>query len=97
MIDISNDAYLARMAIVEACCFVQSASVLYRPRIFPDGDQWCCLLGANLMEGISGFGDTPEQACRDFDKAFSSGLTPAATRAKATTPGSDAVREVSRG
>jgi hypothetical protein len=44
--------------------------VLLSPRIFLDGDQWCALLGENLVEGVAGFGDTPEKACAEFDKAF---------------------------
>lgn len=78
MTDISNDAYLARMAVVEAMGFIQAPSVLHRPRIFPDGDQWCALYGDNLQEGVAGFGDTPEQACAAFDRAWSTGRTPAA-------------------
>jgi len=34
----------------EAFCKVQ---------IYPDGDQWCALLGENIQEGICGFGKTP--------------------------------------
>lgn len=79
MSDISTDAYLARMSIVEACAFASAPSVLHRPRIFPDGDQWCCLYGDDLQVGIAGFGKTPEAACREFDKAWSTSLTPAAT------------------
>lgn len=71
MIDVSNDSYLARMAIVEACAFVSAPSVIYRPRIFKDGDQWCCLYGENLQEGVCGFGDTPEKACAAFNAAWS--------------------------
>lgn len=44
--------------------------VLLRPRIFPDGDQWCALLGEDLATGIAGFGKTPEMACEAFDTAF---------------------------
>lgn len=45
-------------------------SVLYRPALAPDGNQWCAMYGANLMEGIAGFGDTPELAMCDFDNQF---------------------------
>lgn len=45
-------------------------SVIFRPALAPDGNQWCALYGANLMEGIAGFGDTPDAAMRDFDKQF---------------------------
>lgn len=78
MIDISNDAYLAREAIVEMTAFLQAAHVRMRPRVFPDGTAWCCLYGDNLQEGVAGFGDTPAQACHAFDLAWDAGCTPAA-------------------
>ncbi len=31
-----------------------------------DGDKVCCMFGDNLMDGYIGFGDTPENALRDF-------------------------------
>ena len=40
---------------------------LLRPRVFSDGNQWCALYGANLQEGVAGFGDTPADAARQFD------------------------------
>lgn len=43
-------------------------SVILRPRIFTDGDQWCALYGDNLQDGVAGFGDTPNEAMRDFNK-----------------------------
>lgn len=53
-------------------------SAVYRPAISKDGDQWCALYGANLMEGVAGFGDTPALAMADFDKAWASttGVSP---------------------
>ena len=45
-------------------------SIIFRPVITLDGDQFCCLLGSNPQEGIAGFGDTPDQACRAFDEAW---------------------------
>lgn len=56
--------------------------VLMRPALMADGDMWCALYGANLMEGIAGFGETPEKAMEAFDLAWSKGLTPAAIRAQ---------------
>jgi hypothetical protein len=41
---------------------------LLRPKVYPDGDQWCALYGDNLQEGVAGFGDTPALAAYDFDK-----------------------------
>ena len=45
-------------------------SVIFRPVISLDGDAWCALLGANLMEGVAGFGDTPDKAMYAFDSAW---------------------------
>src|SRR5208283_4709713 len=45
-------------------------SVLYRPSIGMDGTKWCALYGDDLMHGIAGFGDTPDEAMRDFDNAW---------------------------
>lgn len=53
-------------------------SVLYRPTVVPDGNKWSALYGANLMEGVCGFGDTPEEAMRDFDQNWLKQHTPAA-------------------
>lgn len=50
----------------------QRPSVLYRPSLYPDGDQWCALYGANLQEGVAGFGDTPAAAMAAFDVAWQS-------------------------
>lgn len=41
-----------------------------KPRITKDGNQWCCLYGDNLQDGIAGFGDTPISAILDFNKAM---------------------------
>jgi hypothetical protein len=45
-------------------------SLMFQPTLSKDGDQWCVLLGANLQDGCSGFGDTPDAAFRDFDSHF---------------------------
>jgi len=42
-------------------------SVLYKPCLSLDGDQWCALYGDNLQDGLAGFGDSPEAAMADFD------------------------------
>lgn len=48
----------------------QRPSVIWRPRVFQDGNQWCALYGSNLMEGVAGFGDSPDAATRDFDREW---------------------------
>lgn len=42
-------------------------SVLYRPTLGIDGNQFFFLYGSNLMEGCAGFGDTAALAALDFD------------------------------
>lgn len=49
-------------------------SVLYRPTLGIDGNQWCALYGEDLMHGVAGFGDTPELAMIDFNKNWSTPL-----------------------
>ena len=39
-------------------------------KLYKDGNQWCCLYGDNLQEGICGFGDTPHKAVIEFNSAF---------------------------
>lgn len=45
-------------------------SAIYRPSIMRDGDQWCALYGEDLVEGVSGFGESPDAAMRAFDQAW---------------------------
>jgi hypothetical protein len=45
-------------------------SAVYRPALSIDGNQWCALYGANLQDGVAGFGDTPAAAMSEFDKAW---------------------------
>lgn len=41
--------------------------IMLRPKIYPDGDQWCVLLGEDLQMGVCAFGKTPDEASRNFD------------------------------
>jgi len=43
---------------------------LLKPRVYPDGNQWCALLGENLQDGVAGFGYSPDAATRDFDRQW---------------------------
>jgi hypothetical protein len=45
-------------------------SAIFRPTLFPDGDMWCMLYGADIMTGVCGFGKTPSEAAYAFDKAW---------------------------
>lgn len=56
-------------------------SVLYRPSLGRDGDQWCALYGSNIQEGVCGFGSSPADAMADFDRAWTTNLDNATRRA----------------
>jgi len=45
-------------------------SVLYPVKVYVDGSAWCCLLGENIVEGVVGFGASPNEACLEFDIAW---------------------------
>ena len=45
-----------------------------KPRIFIDGDHWCCLWGEDLQDGVAGFGKSPILAIYDFNRAMESQL-----------------------
>jgi hypothetical protein len=81
MIDVSNEAHLVQVALQQMAWSIEAAvtapHVLMRPRIFPDGNAWCALLGADLMVGVVGFGASPAAACEAFDTAWQKGSTDA--------------------
>jgi hypothetical protein len=61
-------------AFSEAAEAMVSPSVLYKPALSIDGNQWCALYGANLQDGVAGFGDSPALAMLDFDKSWNANL-----------------------
>jgi hypothetical protein len=58
----------AAAAYEEAATAQKRPSAIYRPALSLDGNQWCMLYGANLHDGVAGFGDTPAAAADAFDK-----------------------------
>ena len=73
---ISDTMRAMSYAIESAYSDLTAPSNLYKPTLKSDGTQWCALLGENLQEGVSGFGDTPHSAMRAFDKAWLNSLSP---------------------
>lgn len=76
--DVARQAFDIGSLLAQAQCAISSVemehmrpSVLFRPALSIDGNQWCALYGENLQDGVAGFGDSPEEAMRDFDKEFS--------------------------
>lgn len=82
--DISNMRAMLQQDFSIAAQEMQRPSVLFRPSVVPDGDQWCALYGADLMEGVAGFGSTPYAAMADFDNNWHKQRTPAAIRIERT-------------
>lgn len=44
--------------------------MLMKTHISRDGNKWCVLYGDNLQDGVAGFGDSPDEASRAFDKEW---------------------------
>ena len=42
--------------------------------VFLDGDQWCALIGPNIIEGTCGFAETPLEALRQLCIALEDNL-----------------------
>ena len=80
-----NDSNMAANAICHMAAMTQESfrgvayeqmrpSVLFKPRLFPDGNKWCALRGDDLQSGVCGFGDSPADAMWDFDRAWNEKL-----------------------
>lgn len=68
--DMSHARQMLQAAIAQVEFSLTRPSVLMRPSVALDGNKWCALYGPNLMEGVCGFGDSPEEACAAFDAAW---------------------------
>ena len=44
--------------------------VTLKPTLLKDGNQWCYLLGEDLMNGVAGFGNTPFKAAINFSENY---------------------------
>lgn len=64
---LAHEARMAGAAIQQAAAQHERPSVLYRPALSIDGNQWCALYGDNLQDGVAGFGASPAAAMYAFD------------------------------
>jgi len=69
-VDISHHLEIVKQEFLNAAFEMQRPSVIFKPKISRDGDQWCVLLGDDLQIGVAGFGSTPDEAVRNFDKQW---------------------------
>ncbi len=42
------------------------SNIIYQVSIAKDGNLWCALIGQNLQDGVSGFGESVQEALRDL-------------------------------
>ena len=70
---------MAKSAVQEAAAGFMRPSVMYRPDLSLDGNQYCALYGDDLMSGCAGFGSTVNEAMYDFDKNWISQKAPQLT------------------
>ena len=77
---ITHEARMVGAAIQEAVARYERPSVIFRPRLSVDGNQWCALYGDNLQEGVAGFGDSPADVMWDFDSNWTTKLKARAER-----------------
>ncbi len=73
---IAHEAFCAGQAWQQAAAAQERPCVVWKPKLFIDGDQWCALLGENIQEGVVGFGDSPDAAMWSFDNAWRKKLAP---------------------
>ena len=67
---ISHAAAMAQESIQQAAQCYMAAHVIYKPKLYRDGNQWCALLGDDLQSGVCGFGSSPHAAMMAFDAAW---------------------------
>ena len=74
--NLSHHAAMAAESVREAAAEQCRSSVLFRPALSIDGDQWCALYGDDLQCGVAGFGYSPAEAMLDFDRQWATKLQP---------------------
>lgn len=72
---VAHEAFCAGQAWQQAASAQERPSVLWKPRLFRDGDQWCALLCENIQEGVVGFGSSPDAAMQAFDVSWREDLS----------------------
>jgi hypothetical protein len=66
----SNIECRINTAVDMICEQMMRPSTLLKPNIVRDGNAWCASIGSNPMEGVYAFGDSPEDAMKNFDKEW---------------------------
>lgn len=66
-IEVNNELYAW-------ACDLRRPFMMLKPVMFIDGNQWCALYGANIQDGVAGFGKSPDAASWDFDRVWNASL-----------------------
>lgn len=61
-----------KMQNYEYQCERMAPHVIHNAQVMQDGNKWCCILG-DLATGVVGFGETPKDACAEFDRIWNKG------------------------
>ena len=67
---LDHHAAMVAETIRGAASEYERPSVLFKPDLTLDGNKWCALYGPDLQVGVAGFGDSPADAMRDFDRQW---------------------------
>lgn len=43
---------------------------MLKPKLSVDGNQWCCLYGDNLIDGVVGYGESPHKAVMAWNQEW---------------------------
>ena len=69
LINQRNIEHQKRLNIIIQTAEYNLFSIL-KPKLYRDGNQWCCLYGEDIQEGICGFGESPYKAIMDWNNSF---------------------------
>ena len=69
-----------------AACEQRRPFIQLRPRVFIDEGLWCALYGENIQDGVAAFGDSPELAAWNFDRAWCEKIGEQKVRRAGVTP-----------
>ena len=69
-IQIANILTQYASAMEEHALTLNKPHLLYKPKVYKDGDTWFALLGENIQEGVVGMGKNPGEAMLNFDNAW---------------------------
>ena len=59
----------------EAAAETMRPCVLFKPKVYIEGDVWCAMYGDNLQDSVLGFGKSPSDAMHDFDRNWHTNLS----------------------